>query len=46
MPQHIALVVRRAIPDGPGTRRLVLRDPDGVRARVLAAYRMRMTQLG
>ena len=29
MPQHITLVVRRAIPDGPGTRRLVLQDPDG-----------------
>lgn len=28
MPQHITLVVRRAIPDGPGTRRLVLQDPD------------------
>ena len=29
MPQHITLVVRRAIPDEPGTRRLVLQDPDG-----------------
>ena len=29
MPQHITLVVRRAIPDGPATRRLVLQDPDG-----------------
>ena len=29
MPQHITLVVRQAIPDGPGTRRLVLQDPDG-----------------
>lgn len=29
MPQHITLVVRRAIPDGPGTRRLILQDPDG-----------------
>lgn len=28
MPQHITLVVRRAIPDGPGTRRLILQDPD------------------
>jgi vanillate O-demethylase ferredoxin subunit len=29
MPHHITLVVRRAVPDGPGTRRLVLQDPDG-----------------
>jgi ferredoxin-NADP reductase len=29
MPKHITLVVRRAISDGPGTRRLVLQDPDG-----------------
>jgi ferredoxin-NADP reductase len=29
MPQHITLVVRQAIPDGPGTRRLILQDPDG-----------------
>lgn len=29
MPQHITLVVRRAVPDGPGTRRLLLQDPDG-----------------
>jgi vanillate O-demethylase ferredoxin subunit len=29
MPQHIALQVARVISDGPGTRRLVLRDVDG-----------------
>ncbi len=29
MPQHITLVVRSAAADGPGTRRLVLQDPDG-----------------
>lgn len=29
MPQHITLLVRRAVPDGPGVRRLLLGDPDG-----------------
>ncbi|MDB5317309.1 MAG: Vanillate O-demethylase ferredoxin subunit [Rhodospirillales bacterium] len=29
MPRHIMLVVARIVADGPATRRLVLRDPDG-----------------